>query len=112
MENFIFSKHRHVLAEQIYAELVLAGSGINLWREWAKIEILRGEGEYKCPEAEDYYAGIITSLAKQEWPDLSAYNDPEIVWRLDKSYHAGFVLRSKHHKVIEQMLGELHGEVL
>jgi len=86
------------------AELVLAGSGINLWREWAKIEILRGEGEYKSPEAKDYYAGIITSLAKQEWPDLSAYNDLEIVWRLDKSYHAGFVLRSKHHKVIEQML--------
>ena len=86
------------------SELVLAGSGINLWREWAKIEILRGEGEYKYPEVEDYYAGIITSLAKQEWPDLSAYNDPEIVWRLDKSYHAGFVLRSKHHKVIEQML--------
>jgi len=86
------------------SELVLAGSGINLWREWAKIEILRGEGEYKSPEVEDYYAGIITSLAKQEWPDLSAYNDPEIVWRLDKSYHAGFVLRSKHYKVIEQML--------
>jgi len=40
-------------------------------------------------EVQDYYAGIITSLSKQEWPNLSTYNDPEIVWRLDKPYHAG-----------------------
>ncbi|MCW8804589.1 MAG: ATP-grasp domain-containing protein [Ignavibacteriaceae bacterium] len=86
------------------SELVLAASGINLWREWAKIEILRGEGEYQYPEVQDYYAGIITSLSKQEWPNLSSYNDPEIVWRLNKPYHAGFVLRSKHYKVAEEML--------
>ena len=79
----------------IFPKLGPAGSGINLWREWAKIEILRGEGEYKYPEVEDFYAGIITSLAKQEWPNLSSYNDPEIVWRLDKPYHAGFVIRSR-----------------
>jgi biotin carboxylase len=86
------------------SELVLAASGINLWREWAKIEILRGEGEYKYPAVQENYAGTITSLAKQEWPNLSAYNDPEIVWRLDKPYHAGFVIRSNHHNVIEKML--------
>jgi biotin carboxylase len=86
------------------SELVLAASGINLWREWAKIEILRGEGEYQYPEVLDDYAGIITSLSKQEWPNLSSYNDPEIVWRLNKPYHAGFVLRSKHYKVVEEML--------
>jgi len=86
------------------SELVLAASGINLWREWAKIEILAGEGEYQYPEVQDYYAGIITSLAKQEWPNLSSYNDPEIVWRLNKAYHAGFVIRSKHIGIVEQML--------
>jgi len=86
------------------SELVLAASGINLWREWAKIEILGGEGEYQYPDVQNYYAGIITSLAKQEWPNLTAYNDPEIVWRLNKAYHAGFVIRSKHLGIVEQML--------
>jgi len=86
------------------SELVLAASGINLWREWAKIEILSGEGEYKYPEVKNDYAGIITSLAKQEWPDISSYNDPEIVWRLNKPYHAGFVIRSPRYQKIEQML--------
>jgi len=86
------------------SELVLAASGINLWREWAKIEILRGKGEYKYPEVKNDYAGIITSLAKQEWPDLSSYDDPEIVWRLNKPYHAGFVICSPRYHKIEQML--------
>ena len=86
------------------SELVLAASGINLWREWAKIEILHGEGEYKYPEVKNDYAGIITSLAKQERPDISSYNDPEIVWRLNKPYHAGFVIRSPRYHKIEQML--------
>lgn len=86
------------------SELVLAASGINLWREWAKIEILHGEGEYKYPEVKNDYAGIITSLAKQEWPDISSYDDPEIVWRLNKPYHAGFVIRSPRYQKIEQML--------
>jgi len=86
------------------SELVLAASGINLWREWAKIEILSGEGEYKYPEVKNDYAGIITSLAKQECPDISSYDDPEIVWRLNKPYHAGFVIRSPRYQKIEQML--------
>ena len=86
------------------SELVLAASGINLWREWAKIEILRGEKEYQYPEVQNYYSGIITSLAKQEWPDLSTYEDPEIFWQLNKPYHAGFVLRSKHYNVIGDLL--------
>jgi biotin carboxylase len=86
------------------SELVFAASGINLWREWAKIEILRGESDYQYPEVQDYYAGIITSLSKQEWPNLSSYNDPEIVWRLNKPYHAGFVLRSKYYNVVGDLL--------
>ncbi len=86
------------------SELVLAASGINLWREWAKIEILRGEGEYQYPEVKNDYAGIITSLSKQEFPDLSSYNDPEIVWRLNKAYHAGLIVKSNNHKKVEELI--------
>ena len=86
------------------ADLVEAASGINLWREWAKIEILRGESEYKYPEVKEYYAGIIQSLAKQEYPDLSAYNDPEVIWKLNKKYHAGLIIRSHSPERIEELL--------
>ncbi len=78
--------------------LVEAASGINLWREWAKIEVLNGEKEYKLPIPKNYYSGIITSLAKQQWPDLSVYNDPEVYWRLKKEYHAGIIVASPDEK--------------
>jgi biotin carboxylase len=88
------------------SELVLAASGINLWREWAKIEILRGEGEYKYPEVKNDYAGIITSLAKQEYPDLSPFNDPEICWKLNKAYHAGLIVKSKNRNRVEDLIND------
>jgi biotin carboxylase len=74
--------------------LVEAATGINLWREWARIETLKGPAEYKLPVAKNNFAAIITSLAKQENPDLSSYNDPEVFWRLNKEYHAGLVVSS------------------
>ncbi len=86
------------------SNLVEAASGINLWREWAKIEILRGEGEYLYPEVKNDYAGIILSLAKQESPDLSAYNDDEIVWRLKKKNHAGLIVKSESYKRVEELI--------
>jgi len=75
-------------------EMVETATGINLWREWARIEISGGDGSYKLPAVREDYAGVILSLAKQEEPDTSAYNDPEVVQRIKKHHHAGLVLKS------------------
>ncbi len=87
------------------SELVKAATGINLWEEWAKIEKTKGEG-YKLPATELKHAAIITSLAKQEYPDLSAYNDPEVVWKLKKKYHAGLIIASEKKERIDKLLDE------
>ncbi len=75
-------------------EMVEAATGINLWREWARIEIAGGDGSYQLPPVREEYAGVILSLARQEWPDTSRYGDPEIVLRIKKHHHAGLILRS------------------
>jgi hypothetical protein len=75
-------------------EMVEGATGINLWAEWAKIEILQGEQPYELPPSRQDYAGVIISLAHQENPDTAAYNDPEIVFRLRKKNHVGFVIAS------------------
>jgi hypothetical protein len=74
------------------AEMVEAATDINLWREWARLEI-RGVG-YRLPKRSKRYGGVILSLARQEHPDTSAYTDPEIVYRVTKHHHVGFVLCS------------------
>ena len=88
------------------SSLVEAATGINLWREWAKIEILNGEKPYKLPKVKNDFAAILTSLSKQEWPDLDAYNDPEVYWRLKKEYHAGLIVKSSNKERINQLLEE------
>lgn len=88
------------------AELNEAASGINLWAEWAKIEIHSKAGNYVLPDVRKDYAGLLVSLSKQEYPDISAYNDPEVVWRLNKRHHAGLIARSSGYERIEQLLND------
>ena len=85
-------------------EMVEAATGIDLWREWARIEIAGSDGNYKLPPVREEYAGVILSLARQEDPDTSAYNDPEVALRIKKHHHAGLVLRSADSKKIPTLL--------
>ena len=87
-------------------ELIEAATGVNLWAEWAKIEIARGERPYHLPPLRNDYAGLIVSLARQKHPDTSAYTDPEIVWRMNKEYHAGLIVRSQDPARISNLLDE------
>jgi biotin carboxylase len=87
------------------AETVEAASGLNLWAEWAKIETATKKRPYKLPRPTNLYSGVIISLARQEWPDTAAYTDPEIVWRMNKHYHAGLIVASKDPKRVEELLG-------
>lgn len=76
------------------AELVEAASGVNLWAEWAKVAFASKSGSYEWPKPRKEYAGIIITLARQESPDTTAYDDPEIVWRMNKPHHAGLIIHS------------------
>src|SRR5437763_16511933 len=84
--------------------MVEAATGINLWREWARIEVAGGDGSYKAPPAREDYAGVILSLARQDDPDTSHFNDPEVHLRIKKHHHAGLVLRSTDPQRIETLL--------
>ena len=88
------------------AEMVEAATGINLWREWAKIELNSHNDIYQLPEQQHNYAGVIVSLARQEHPDTSAYQDPEIAMRLDKRHHVGFVIASESPDRVNLLLDE------
>src|SRR5262249_29944852 len=76
------------------ADVVEAASGINLWWEWAKLEVGAGRVPYQLPPVAFDHAGVIVSLARQERPDTSEYTEPEIVLRVRKYHHAGFVVKS------------------
>jgi hypothetical protein len=85
------------------AEMVEAATGINLWSEWAKLEVDPGE-PYQLPPLKKRYAGVVVSLTRQEWPDTSSFNDPEIVFRMNKKQHIGLVVAADHPARVETLL--------
>jgi biotin carboxylase len=85
-------------------DVVEAATGVNLWREWARIEVGAGKSAYALPQTREEYGGVVLSLARQERPDTGAYTDPEIVYRVTKKHHAGFVLRSPRDARIVELI--------
>lgn len=93
------------------SELVAAATGVNLWREWARIEVayLRGQ-RYVAPDPRKEYAGSVLCLAKTAEPDTSAFNAPEIVYRMKKHHHAGLIVQSPDAERVRVLLEEYSGE--
>jgi biotin carboxylase len=93
------------------SDLVEAATGVNLWREWAKLEVayLRGQ-KYAAPELRREYAGSVLCLAKTAEPDTTAFNAPEIVYRMKKHHHAGLIVRSPDAERVRKLVEEYGAE--
>jgi biotin carboxylase len=102
--NFYFLECAARVGGAYINEMVETATGINLWREWARIEVAGGDGTYKLPPVREEYAGVIISLARQENPDTSGYNDPEVLLRIKKHHHAGLILRSPAPQRVQTLL--------
>ncbi|REJ77625.1 MAG: ATP-grasp domain-containing protein [Acidobacteria bacterium] len=78
--------------------------GFNLWREWGKIETETKENPYVPQKAKKDFAAIALALAKDEKPDTSAYDDQEIVYRVDKPRHVGLIFCTKTKKRLDELV--------
>jgi len=87
------------------AETLEAATGINLWREWANIELARDDKAYALPAPRHDHGGVALALARQEWPDTSSFDDPEIAQRVVKRHHVGLVVASPSYERVQQLLG-------
>jgi biotin carboxylase len=86
--------------------VIEAASGLNLWREWARLEIAGEDTSYHLPTVQDRFAGLVLTLAREERPDTSRYDADEIVQRIDRPYHAGLILASRDASRIEALLDD------
>ena len=88
-------------------KLVEAATGVVLWQEVARIDLADVRKEvYQLPSLRNNYAGLIICLAQQEQPNLADYQDPEIVWRLPKKYHAGLLVAGEDYGRIQQLIAQ------
>jgi biotin carboxylase len=104
--GYVFLETSARVGGAFIVDTIDAATGVNLWREWAKVDIAGERGEYAVPPHRRDYAGIVLSLARQEEPDLSAYNDPEVVARIKKAHHAGVIFSAPDPQRIETLIGD------
>jgi biotin carboxylase len=104
--DFVFLETSARVGGAFIVDTIDAATDINLWREWARVEIAGERGEYAVPPHRREYAGIVLSLARQEEPDMSAYVDPEIRVRIRKHHHAGLIVASPDPGRIEALIDD------
>ena len=103
--EFVFLETSSRVGGANLAEMVEYSSGINLWREWAKLEVAVAKDEkYKLPKVRKDYAGIVVSLSRHQHPDSNGFIDNEIVWRMKKEYHIGLIVQSKNQQKVLELL--------
>ncbi len=108
--EFVFLETASRVGGANLAEMVEAATGISLWAEWAKLESSMARGEqYHLPERRYNQAGIVISLSRFERPDMSPFNDPEVVWRMDKAQHVGVIVASDSEQRIAELLDKYAG---
>lgn len=93
------------------ADLVEVSTGINLWREWARLEVANLRNEvYRLPKQFESYAGSVLCLAKTAEPDTAGFDAPEIVVRMKKHHHAGLIVRSESAERVRELLEQYSAE--
>lgn len=104
--RFLFLETSARVGGAFIADTIEAATGINLWREWARIEIAGADGAYALPTVRRDCSAIVLSLARQAEPDMSSFTDPEIVVRIKKAHHAGLIVASPDPARIDALIAD------
>jgi len=88
-------------------EMVEAATGVNLWREWARLEnALLCNKEYSVQKPNEDFAGLIISLTKDKNPETAPYQCEEVVSFIPMDYHIGIIYKSSDEDKVLQRLNE------
>jgi hypothetical protein len=109
--RFYFQQIAAPIAGVFLSELVEAATGVNSWREWARLEVahLRGES-YQPPESFEGYAGLLLWRTAEGMEKLNDLKMPEILARLNKPNRAGLLVRAADARQVEEILQQLTGK--
>lgn len=88
-------------------DLVEASTGINLWREWARIEdALLKNTKYQIGKSTGFAAGLIVALVKDKVANYEKFQCEEVVKFIPLDYHIGIVYKSDSKEKIQEKLDE------
>lgn len=105
--SFYFLEVSANISNSLIPDVVKAASGVDLMREWARLEVadLRGQ-PYVLPEVFESYSGLVQCLSLAGEPHTDGFDDAEIIARMKKPNQAGLIVRSDRPQRVKQLLDE------
>ena len=79
---------------------------MNLWEEWAKIEVPHGKGTYTLPPQRSDYGGLLMTLVAADTPDLSRFAGPELFFTSPEKNHVGLVVKASTKARIDEVIAK------
>lgn len=92
--------------------LTTAATGVDLFLESARLELDWLDHNYTLAKPYRKESGIILCLAQQARPSQEFCRDiPEVVWTLDKEFHAGCVVASPQSARVDQLVAQIKAQL-
>lgn len=88
-------------------DMIEASTGVNIWKEWAKIEnaLLRNE-KYSLKQPKKSFGGLLVSLTKEKHPETESFICEEVAKFLSKDFHIGIVYKAETADKVRKRLDE------
>lgn len=109
--EFYFLEASARVGAGLIEDMVEAESGINLWAEWARLEVGEVQPPYQVQRARDTYAGVLASAVANPNPDPRPYLSEHVRALPAKPHHIGLLVTGDSEAAVRARLDELVGRV-
>ncbi len=93
-------------------KLVEAESGVNLWHQWARLELAYLQKQpYSVDIGRTDNAGLLVCLSREEKADLSEFDDPEIVFKDSADHHVALIVASPDQQKVDELLNQYRSKL-
>ncbi|MEB3196661.1 MAG: ATP-grasp domain-containing protein [Candidatus Sericytochromatia bacterium] len=102
--QFYFLEASARVGAGLIENMVEAESGINLWAEWARLEVGEVLPPYSISRDRDVYAGVLASATAAARPDVSAYLGSHVQELPAKPHHMGLLVTGSSEQELRERI--------
>lgn len=105
--EFYFLEATARVGAGLIEDIVMAECGIDLWGQWARLEVAQTHPSYELPALSERYAGAAVCMTTVEHPNLSRFAAPDVLTLSPKPYHAGLIVRGDDAETVSRRVRQL-----
>jgi carbamoylphosphate synthase large subunit len=105
--QFYFLEASARVGAGLIEDMIEAESGINLWAEWARLEVGEVQPPYSVARVRDVYVGVLATATAAERPDAAPYVEDGVRALPAKPHHLGLLVTAPDEAALRSRLTAL-----